>query len=73
VVLGLHGEPLVGRVRRRALRDGPGFEHALELEPKVVVGPARGVLLDDEPLAVDRGRAEGLGSSIRPSLCAISL
>jgi hypothetical protein len=43
------------------------------LEPEVVVRPPRGVLLHDEPLTVDRGRAERLGSSIRPSLCAISL
>jgi hypothetical protein len=34
---------------------------------------ARGVLLDDEPLAAGEGGAEGLWSSIRLSLCAITL
>ncbi len=56
VVLDVHGEPLVGRIRRRPLRHRPGLQHALELEPEVVVSPARGVLLHDEPLAARRAR-----------------
>jgi hypothetical protein len=43
------------------------------LEPEVVVRPPRRMLLHDEPTAVEPRRTEGLGGSIRPSLCAISL
>ncbi len=73
VVLDVHRQPLVGRIRRRPLRHGPGLQHAVELEPKVVVSPARGVLLHDEPLAARQGCAERLRGSIRLSLCAITL
>src|SRR5262249_34791520 len=48
VVLHLHGEPLLARNEARAARDGPALHHAVELEPQVVMQPARGVLLDDE-------------------------
>ena len=73
VVLDVHREALVGGVRRRPLRHGPRLQHAVELEPEVVVSAARGVLLHDEPLAARRGGAEGLRGSIRLSLCAITL
>ncbi len=73
VVLDVDREPLVGRVRRRALRHGPGLQHAVVLEPEVVVRAPRRVLLDDEPRASYAGRAERLRSLIRLSLCAISL
>src|SRR5215813_14229799 len=46
MVLGLHREALVRRVEARALRHGPALQHALELEPEVVVQPRGGVALD---------------------------
>ena len=48
VILGLHGEALVGRIERRALGNGPRLEHAIALEAEVVMQPPRRVLLDDE-------------------------
>ena len=38
----------IAGVERRALRDGPADEDALDLEPEVVVEPGRAVALDDE-------------------------
>jgi hypothetical protein len=49
VVLDLDGEPLLARVGRRALRDRPGLQDSVGLEPEVVVQRARRVLLDHEP------------------------
>ena len=46
VVLDVHGEPLVAGVEGRALGHGPAEQHAVELEPEIVVEPGRGVLLD---------------------------
>src|SRR6185503_10607810 len=46
MVLRLHGEALVGRVEARSLRHGPALEHALELEPEVVMQARGGVALD---------------------------
>ena len=49
VILDVHRQvPLAGR-ERHPLRDGPAREHPVALEPEVVVQPARGVALDDEP------------------------
>src|SRR5262245_7125109 len=51
VILGAHGEPLVGRQQAWAARDGPALQHAIQLEPQVVVQSARVVLVHDEQVA----------------------
>ncbi len=48
VVFHFDREPLVRRIERGPARDRPGLEHAIQLQPEVIVQPARGVLLDDE-------------------------
>ena len=70
VVLDVDGHAPGLRVERRALRDGPADEDAVDLEPEVVVEPGRSVALDDEPPALaagrrlgDRGRLRGLPKS----------
>ncbi len=73
VVLHLDRQPLVMRVQRRAARDRPGLEHAVEFQPQVVVQPGRVVLLDDEAQLVGGGgrrRAARLG---RPGEVALGL
>ena len=44
MILDLHGEALVGRIERRPLGHGPGFQHAFHLQAKIIV-QARGVML----------------------------
>src|SRR5918996_160909 len=48
VVVDLHGQARVARVRRRPLRDRPGLERAVHLEPEVPMHAGCGVLLDHE-------------------------
>ena len=48
MVLGAHREPLLAQREARAAGDGPALEHAVELEPQVVVKPAGGMLLHHE-------------------------
>ena len=48
MVLGFDGEALLAQLVGRTLRHGPRLEHAIELEPEIVVQAAGGVLLDDE-------------------------
>ena len=48
MVLDLHREPLVRRIEARPLGHRPALQHAVELQPEVVVQMAGGVLLDDE-------------------------
>ena len=63
VVLGAARHPLVLRIHRRPFRHGPRREHAVYLEPEVVVVGTRSVVLDHE---VRRWRpAPLLGSSAR--------
>jgi hypothetical protein len=58
VILGLHGEALVGRIEARPLRDCPAREDAADLQTEVVVKASRIVLLDHECRATAlRGRA----------------
>src|SRR5690349_9130677 len=68
VVFGRHGEPLLARVERRPLRYRPRLEHAVGLEPEVVVQARRRVLLDHEarlaapsPAPAASVRLRGLG------------
>jgi hypothetical protein len=48
MVLGLDRHAAVARDEARTLRNRPALEHAVELEPEVVVQPASGVLLHHE-------------------------
>ncbi len=48
VILDVHRQPLVGRVEAGPLRHRPALQHAVQLEPEVVVQAARRVLLDHE-------------------------
>ena len=48
MVLDVHRHPLFGRIVARPSRHRPAQHDAVELEPEVVVQPARPVLLDDE-------------------------
>src|SRR5258707_15746518 len=52
VVLGLHRQPLLAGHQAGAAGDRPALQHAVELEPQVVVETARRMLLDDEPRAL---------------------
>src|SRR5439155_7529250 len=51
VILDLHREAPLLRVGGRPLRDCPADEHAVDLEPKVVVEPGGAVALDDKSAA----------------------
>ena len=51
MVLGVDGEPVLGRVRRDPVRDRPGRQHPVMLEPQVPVKPGRVMLLNDESRA----------------------
>jgi hypothetical protein len=48
MVLDVDGHPPVLWVERRSLGHGPAGQHAVDLEPEVVVQPRRAVALDDE-------------------------
>jgi hypothetical protein len=76
VILDVHGEPLHLGVEARPLRDRPAQQHAVELEPEVVVQSGSGVLLDHETeLAVgargDRGVAGGLAGDAKIALAVV--
>jgi len=73
VVLGHDREALVHGVERRAAGNGPGLEHAVALQPEIVVQLARRVLLDHEKeqsLARGGGR-RGLGRRVESALLGI--
>src|SRR6185295_7415290 len=53
VVLDLDGETLVARFETRPLRNRPAAEHAVELQPEIVVQPPGRVLLDEESQRLD--------------------
>src|SRR2546429_379706 len=48
MILDVHGEPLRLRIERGTLGDRPRQQHAVVLEPEVVVQMARQMLLDAE-------------------------
>ena len=56
MVLDVDGHPARGRVQRRALRHGPRHQHAVDLEPEVIVEAGCAMPLDDEPPAAGRRR-----------------
>ena len=76
MVLDVHGEPLLARLERDALRHGPARERAVPLEAEVVVEPPRVVALDDEDrraVASAAVRAERLGRRLRVPFAAVLL
>ena len=50
VIFDVHGEPRFLRLRRRSFRHRPRTQHALHLQPPVVVQVTRLVLLNDETM-----------------------
>ncbi len=67
MIFDVDGEPLVGHVVGRASWHCPGREHAVHLEPEVVVQLTRGVLVDDEQMARDgRDRPHRLRGAYPP-------
>src|SRR5690606_28048158 len=64
VVLGLHREPAILRVEARLFRHRPALQHAVVLEPEVVMEPARIVLLHDV-LQPRTGAARGFAARLR--------
>ncbi len=48
MVLDMDGETLFARIKARPARHRPAFQCAVELEPKIVMQPARGMLLHDK-------------------------
>ena len=52
MIFDLHGQPLVGRIERGPLWNGPRLENAFHLEPEVIVQAGGFVLLDNEAIAL---------------------
>src|SRR2546429_3830073 len=74
MVFDVHGQTLLVRAHRGPLGHGPALQHAVDLQPQIVVEPARRVLVDHEPAAAGRaGPAEGLGGRGRIALAPVLL
>ena len=73
VRLDVHGQPLVGRIRRGPLRHRPRFEGAIHLQPQVPVQVAGGVHLHHEqpPPRRGAGAAERLRRAAGGALLAV--
>ena len=48
MILDLHRQPLISRIKRRPLRNGPRLEHAFHLQPEIVVQTGGTMLLHHE-------------------------
>ena len=59
VVFGLDGHALIGGIQGRAFGNGPGFEHAINRQAKVVMQAAGSVLLHNEGAFELRKRFRG--------------
>src|SRR5262249_56043233 len=72
VILGAHGKPFLCRIEAWPLGDGPALQHAVMLEPKVVMRAPRHVLLNDETVA-SRLLAfrRWLGRTLEVALCPV--
>ncbi len=57
VVFDMDRQALFGRIEARTLRHRPALQHTVELEPEIVMQPARGMLLDHEGQRPRRGLA----------------
>ena len=75
VVLDMDGHSLVVWIEARSLRHSPAFQRTVELEPEVIVQPARGMLLDHiaERAAGLRSLALGLGRRREVALFPVSM
>jgi hypothetical protein len=77
VILDVDGQMLRPRLRRHALRNGPAGQHAVALEPEVVVEAPGVMALDDEDrLLLPRGAlalGERLRGRVRVALGAVFL
>src|ERR1700736_873376 len=51
MILDLHGQPLVGGIKRRTLRHRPRLQHAIHLQAEVIVQARSVVLLHHEPVS----------------------
>src|SRR5207249_9509909 len=72
MVLDVDGQALLAVADRRALGHRPAREHAVDLEPQIVMEPPRRVLVDDEQVAVGRPAvAERLGRARRVALLPV--
>jgi hypothetical protein len=74
VILDLDREPLVMWIERRAFRHRPGLEHAVMLEPEIVMQTACIMLLDHEPPLLGRRHldlAGGLAGFVEIALLAV--
>ena len=67
MVLGAHRQPLLAQRQARAARHRPALERAVELEPQVVMQPARIVLLHDETAPAVVRAAAGVGMRAAPA------
>jgi hypothetical protein len=54
VVFHFDCEAFVAGIERWPLGNGPGLEYAVELQPKIIMQPARVVLLDDKAELIRR-------------------
>jgi hypothetical protein len=71
MVLGGHRQALLGRVQRGSLGHRPGDQHAVDLQPQVVVATARGMLLHHEHAGALGARDERLRGGADPALGSI--
>ena len=65
MILKLHRQALFGGIERRPACHRPGAEHPVQLQPKIVMQPCGGMLLDHKALALcgrRRAGATGIGS-----------
>ena len=75
MILDVNGETLLVGVEARAARDRPALHDAVELEPQIVMQPARGVFLNDVTVAATSapGAAARLRRDAEFSLLAVDL
>jgi hypothetical protein len=75
MVLGVHGEAVLGRVRRNSVGDRPGCQDTVVLEPEIPVQAGGVVLLDDVPrrfLRPHRDAPGRLGGGLKVALGAVA-
>jgi len=76
MTLGPHRKPLVGGIGARPRGHRPALEHAVRLEPEIVMEPCRVMLLDDEAVPrltflAFRDLARGFGGQLEIALLPI--
>jgi hypothetical protein len=74
MILDMDREPLLAGNEARTARHRPALHHAVELEPQIIMQAARGVLLNDEAIALASRRvAARLRRHVELALLAINL